>query len=70
MKYNIFRFNTSLAKEIIQEILNEHLKDKDYSGIEAETYSRTIANEIKAKLKGIVNNIIYIKTILYIILML
>lgn len=54
MKYNIFRFNTSLAKEIIQEILNEHLKDKDYSGIEAETYSRTIANEIKAKLKGIV----------------
>lgn len=50
----MFRFNTYLAKEIIQEILLKYLKDKEFSQIEARTYSISIANEIKDKLRGFV----------------
>jgi ATP phosphoribosyltransferase regulatory subunit HisZ len=43
-----------LAKEAIQETLLKHLKDKEYSQIQAEVLSKTIASEIKDRLKGFV----------------
>lgn len=47
-----FRFKTFIAKEIIQETLHKHLKDKDYSQIKAEDLSKTISSEIKDRLRG------------------
>lgn len=41
-----------MAKEVIQETLVKYLKDKEYSQIEAEVLSKSIANEVKNKLKG------------------
>lgn len=43
-----------MAKEAIQETLLKHLKDKEYSQIQAEVLSKTIASEIKDRLKGFV----------------
>lgn len=54
LKFYIFRFNTYLAKEIIQETLLKHLKDKEYSQIQAEILSKIIASEIKDSLKGFI----------------
>lgn len=51
---NVFRFKTNLAKEAIQETLLKYLKDKEYSQIQAEVLSKTIASELKDRLKGIV----------------
>ncbi|CAI6343752.1 unnamed protein product [Macrosiphum euphorbiae] len=45
------KFNTHIAKEAIQETLLKYLKDKEYSQIEAEPLSTTIAKEIKDRLK-------------------
>ncbi|XP_060841896.1 dynein light chain Tctex-type protein 2B-like isoform X2 [Rhopalosiphum padi] len=45
------KFKTHLAKEAIQETLLKHLKDKEYSQIQAEVLSKTIASEIKDRLK-------------------
>ncbi|XP_050425371.1 dynein light chain Tctex-type protein 2B-like isoform X2 [Adelges cooleyi] len=45
------KFKTILAKEIIQETLHKHLKDKNYHQIKAETLSKTIASEVKDRLK-------------------
>jgi len=45
------KFKTHVAKEIIQETLIKHLKDKDYSQIQAEVLSKTIASEVKDRLK-------------------
>lgn len=53
MSFNIFRFKTHHAKEVIQETLVKYLKDKEYSEIKAEVLSKTIASEVKDKLKGL-----------------
>jgi len=53
MPFYIFRFKTSLAKEIIQEILIKHLKDKTYKEIDVNILPKIIANEIQNKLKGV-----------------
>lgn len=55
MLFNIFRFNTNLAKEVIQETLLKYLKDKEFCEIQCESLSKTIAAEVKDTLKG--NNI-------------
>lgn len=54
MKFNIFRFKTHLAKEVIQETLVKYLKHKEYSEIKAEVLSKTIASEVKDRLKGFI----------------
>lgn len=54
MKTNIFRFKTNFAKEVIQETLLKYLKDKDYCEIQSDTISKTIASEVKEKLKGLI----------------
>lgn len=59
IEFNSFRFKTYLAKEIIQEILLKYLKDKEYNQINAEILSKTIASEVKDKLKGFIYCIYY-----------
>jgi len=50
----LFRFKTHIAKEAIQETLLKYLKDREYSQIQAEVLSKTIASEIKDRLKGFI----------------
>lgn len=54
MLFYIFRFKTNLAKEVIQEILIKHLKDKTYKEIDVNILTKIIANEIQNKLKGVI----------------
>ncbi|VVC45358.1 Tctex-1 [Cinara cedri] len=46
------KFKTNLAKEVIQETLHKYLKDKEFCQIQCETLTKTIATEVKDKLKG------------------
>lgn len=55
MIFNIFRFKTNCAKEVIQETLLKYLKDKEFCEIQCDSLSKTIAAEVKDTLKG--NNI-------------
>lgn len=52
LQFDVFRFKTHFAKEVIQETLTKYLKDKEYNQIQAEILSKTIATEVKNRLKG------------------
>lgn len=53
MVFYTYRFKTNLAKEVIQEILIKHLKDKSYKQIDVNILTKNIAKEIQNKLKGV-----------------
>ena len=47
------RFYPSKVRDLIEQIVNAHLKDKEYDHAAAKTLSEKIAEEIKAAVKGL-----------------
>ncbi len=47
------RFYPSKAKQIIKDIIEKHLKDKEYDHAMAKTQSEKISEEIKAAIKSL-----------------
>ena len=52
--FKIPRFRPNAVKAIIQTILNEELSGKQYDATLTPLWSRTIADKIKHKIKGII----------------
>ena len=47
------RFYPTKVRDIIEQIVNHHLKDKEYEHAHAKTQAEKIADEIKAAVKGL-----------------
>ena len=49
----IYRFRPNAVKSIVQSVLNEELSGKQYDSTLSPLWSRSIADKIKHKVKGI-----------------
>ena len=55
----LYRFRPAIVKECIHQVLVERLHDKSYDGEEVMEWSKSISDEIKNKLKGILGPLAY-----------